>query len=74
MKKQLVNVCRKTKSVQGLLLPGWIVRAEAVAAEVAEATPTAAPASTTSLEVEVVTPSCCREEPGISSAENEKHY
>ena len=46
------------------------MRAEAVAAEVAEATPTAAPASTTSLDVEVVTPSCWREDPGISSAAN----
>jgi hypothetical protein len=36
-------------------------------AEVAEATPTA-PASMTSPDEDVVRPSCCREEPGISSA------
>ena len=48
-----------------------MVWAEAVAAEVAEATPTA-PASTISLDGAVVTPDCWREDPGISSAENGK--
>ena len=61
----------KCRSIVLPVLPEWMVWAEAVAADVAEATPTA-PASTISLDGAVVTPDCWREDPGISSAENGK--
>ena len=60
-------VWRKHVKADLPIRPGWKVWAEAEAAEVADATPTA-PASMTSPEEEVVSPSCCRDEPGISSA------